>query len=156
LWACVATGTPGAWRKLAGSATAGTFHALNPIRAFDSRLGAYLSLQGIFAPNTSRVIPVRDGHNAAGALLAPNVVPVGASAVAVNVTVTGTTGPNFLVVAPGNAASFTTSTINWTGAGQTVANGGIVRLAGNREVKLFCGNQTGSAHAIIDVTGYFQ
>lgn len=36
-WLCVADGTPGTWRKLGGTNTAGALHAIDPVRAFDSR-----------------------------------------------------------------------------------------------------------------------
>ncbi len=106
-------------------------------------------------PNTNRVVPVKDGRDAAGAVIAPDVVPDGAVAVAINVTVASPTGPNFLSVVPGDAAAFTTSTINWPG-GFDAANGATVKLDATRQLKVFCGDQTGSTHVIIDVTGYYR
>ena len=69
-------------------------------------------------------------------------------------TVTGTTGPNFVSVVPGDAPGYTTSSINWSGPDQSVANGSIVRIDDSRQVKIFGGDQTGSTHVILDVTGY--
>jgi hypothetical protein len=151
LWYCYATNK---WQRLGGPAAAGAFHPINPIRAFDSRIAAYPA-SGLFAPNTSRVISVKDGHDAAGAVTSVDAVPAGATAVAFNVTVTQTTGPNFLSVVPGDAAAFTASTLNWSAAGQSVANGSIVKLDASRQVKVFNGDGTGSTHVLIDVTGYF-
>ena len=94
--------------------------------------------------------------NASGAVLVPDVVPVAAKAIACNLTVTGTTGPNFLALTPGDAASFTASAINWSGPDQSVANGLIVKLDGNRFVKVWCGDQTGSTHVILDVNGFWR
>lgn len=131
------------------------FTPIDPARVYDSRLAAYAPNNGVMAPNTSRVVSVKDGRNAAGTVVAPNIVPDGAAAVAVNVTVSGTTGPNFLSVVPGDAAAFTASTINWPG-GFDAANGAIVKLDASRQLKLFCGDQTGSTHVIIDVTGYYR
>ena len=37
IWACVTAGNPGVWRKVAGTATAGAFHAIDGGRAYDSR-----------------------------------------------------------------------------------------------------------------------
>ena len=42
------------------------------------------------------------------------------------------------------------------GADQSVANGLIVRLDANRFVKVWCGDQTGSTHVILDVNGYWR
>lgn len=141
------------WIKLGGPATAGSFHAVNPFRAYDSRLAAY-SPNGVMGPNTNRVVSVKDAHNASGAVTVADSVPAGATAVAINVTVAGPTGPNFLSVTPGDAASFTASTLNWAG-GYDIANGAIIKLDASRQLKLFCGDQSGSAHVIVDVTGYY-
>jgi hypothetical protein len=151
LWYAVATDS---WRKLAGTGTAGSFHPINPARVYDSRLAAYAPNNGLMAPNTNRVISVKDGRDASGAVIAADVVPAGATAVAINVTVAGPTGPNFLSVVPGDAASFTASTINWPG-GFDAANGTIVKVDTSRQLKAFCGDQSGSTHVIIDVTGYY-
>lgn len=151
LWYAFAAGQ---WRRLAGPSSAGAFHPVDPARAYDSRLGAY-SPSGRLSPSGDRVISVADGHDSAGAVDVAGVVPAGATAVAYNVTVTGTTGPNFLSVVPGDASAYTASTINWSGAGESLANGAIVKLDGSRQVKIFCGDQPGSTHVIIDITGYF-
>ena len=93
--------------------------------------------------------------NGTGAVLTSDVVPVGATAIACNLTVTGTTGPNFLALTPGDAASFTASAINWSGADESLANGLIVKLDANRFVRVWCGDQTGSTHVLLDVSGYW-
>jgi hypothetical protein len=84
-----------------------------------------------------------------------DAVPVAATAIACNLTVSGTTGSNFLALTPGDAASYTTSAINWTGADQSVANGLITKLDANRFVKVWCGDQSGSTHVLLDVNGYW-
>jgi hypothetical protein len=49
--------------KLAGTPTTGSFHAINPQRVYDSRQPGYpTALQGLMAPNTNRVISVADGR----------------------------------------------------------------------------------------------
>lgn len=131
------------------------FTPIEPARVYDSRLAGYAPNDGLMGPNTNRVVPVKDGRDAAGAVIAPDVVPDGAVAVAINVTVASPTGPNFLSVVPGDAAAFTTSTINWPG-GFDAANGATVKLDATRQLKVFCGDQTGSTHVIIDVTGYYR
>jgi hypothetical protein len=151
LWYAAETGV---WRKLAGTGTAGSFHPIDPARVYDSRLAAYAPNDGLMARNTDRVVSVKDGRDGTGAVVAADVVPAGATAVAINVTVAGPTGPNFLSVVPGDAASYTASTINWPG-GFDAANGTIVKLDASRQLKVFCGDQSGSTHVIIDVTGYY-
>ena len=122
--------------------------------ALTTRLAAYAPNNGLMAPNTNRVIPVKDGRDGAGAVVAADVVPAGATAVAINVTVASPTGPNFLSVLPGDAVTYTASTINWPG-GFDAANGATVKLDASRQLKVFCGDQAGSTHVIIDVAGYY-
>jgi hypothetical protein len=149
LWLCVAGGQPGTWQKLGGRFAAGAFHPIDPQRVYDSRFG-----DGAMTPNTSRTVSVADGL-AGGTVFETGIVPAGSSAIAFNVTVSGPTGPNFLSVTPGGSTSYSTSTINFPG-GFDCANGSIVRLGGDRQVTIFCGDQSGSTHVIIDVTGYYR
>ncbi len=51
--------------KLAGTPTAGAFHAIDPQRVYDSRQAAY-TVKGVLAPNTNRVVSVADGRNESG------------------------------------------------------------------------------------------
>jgi hypothetical protein len=136
------------------TADAGRFFPINPVRVYDSR--AALPEPGLLGPNTSRVILVKDSRaNGSGAVLTADAVPVGATAIACNLTITGTDGPNFLALTPGDAASFTASAINWSGADQSLANGLIAKLDANRFVKVWCGDQSGSTHVLLDVNGYW-
>ena len=136
------------------TADAGRFFPINPVRAYDSR--AVLPEPGLLGPNTSRLVLVKDSRaNGTGAVLVSDVVPVGATAIACNLTITGTTGPNFLALTPGDAASFTASAINWSGPEQSLANGLIAKLDANRFVRVWCGDQTGSTHVLLDVNGYW-
>jgi hypothetical protein len=158
LWFCVKSETGGGndavWRRITGSTVAGGFVAIDPVRAYDSRAAGYTT-SGAMASNTNRVISIKDAHDGAGGVTVPNVVPAGASAVTFNITVTGTTGPNFLSVTPGNATSFAASTLNWSTADASVANGGVCKLDANRQLKVFVGDQPGSTHVIVDITGYY-
>lgn len=129
------------------------FFPINTVRVYDSRQPAY-AVNGALTPNSSRVISVKDGRAANGTVNAADVVPVGATAIAFNATVTGATGPNFLSIMPGDAGAFTASTINFP-AGDDRAVGGVVKLDATRQIKIFCGDQTGSTHVIIDVSGYY-
>ena len=89
-----------------------------------------------------------------GLVNAPNVVPVGATAIAFNLTIAATTSQGFLTVAPGTATTIGASSINWVGDGLNIANGLIVQLDSNRQVRVFAGGG-GSTDFLIDVSGYY-
>jgi hypothetical protein len=151
VWLCVVAGTPGTWRRIGGPATAGAFHAIDPVRAHDSRWPGGSRI----ASGDTRLISVADGHNILTGLVdAPNSVPVGSTAVAYNLTVTGTLTSGFLTLAPGTATGITASSINWSGDGQNLANGAIVAVDGSRQVRVFAGGG-GSTDFVIDIAGYF-
>ena len=153
LWFSVEGGTPGRWRKLAGATTAGAFHAINPVRVYDSRAAA--PTPGALTGGSDRIVSVRDARpDATGAVATVGVVPAGASAVAYNITVADTTGAGFLSVNPGDATGFSASSINWSASGQLLANGLVVKLDASRNVRVFAGG-AGSTNFIIDVLGYY-
>lgn len=153
LWFCSAPGDPGVWQKLAGPFTAGAFHAIDPKRVYDSR--SPLPSQGVLAGGSSRVVSVADGRDlVSGAVDSPGLVPEGATAITYNLTVVGTVGAGFISVAPGSAATFGASSINWTTSGTTIANAGVVQLDLDRQIKVFC--QGSATNFIIDVTGYYR
>jgi hypothetical protein len=152
-FACVADGNPATWRKLAGPATAGAFHAVTPTRVYDSRAAA--PSPGLLATGSNRTISVADGRDNNGTVTTPNLVPAGATAVVANVTVTGTTGGfGYLAINPGGNTVEGASTINWFGAGQTLANGVGLTLNGSRQLTVIC-NGGGSTHFLVDISGYF-
>ena len=132
-----------------------TFHPVEPFRAFDSRQAAFTE-SGRLAPNATKVIDITDGYDSSGVLIPAqeNLVPSNATAVTFNITAAGQTGPNFVAVTAGDAASFTASTINYTGGGN-IANASTVTVAADQTIKLWGGGNTGSAHVIIDITGYY-
>ena len=157
LWFAVPA-TPGGtgvrWVKLAGTSTAGAFHSITPSRAYDSRKTAY-PVNGPLAPNTSRVVSLADSHTTEGVLITANVVPVGATAAQVNLTVSSPTNKNFLAVAAGSATSTPTSLLNWDLGVTQIANSITVPLDASRQIKVFCGDQAGSTDFIVDVFGYY-
>jgi hypothetical protein len=126
-----------------------TFVPITPARVYDSRSG-----DGVLSRNSSRLVSVKDARNSGGGVTTPDVVPAGATAITFNLTVTGATGPNFLSVGPGDVTSLATSNINFP-VSDDRANGGVVKLDANRQVKVFNGDQPGSTHFIIDATGYY-
>jgi hypothetical protein len=101
------------------------------------------------------------GNAASGALGAPRTtsvaaggaVPAGATGVAYNLTITGSTGSGFLAVAPA-APPPATSNINWTAPQTTIANG---TLGGVSEAKMtsWAGGRDGTQY-LIDISGYFR
>lgn len=154
IWVCVKSGNPGQWMKLAGAATAGSYHPITPARVFDSRIAAIPS-SGKFRANTNRTIDVRNGYDVeTGKVVARNVVPPGATAITYNLTVTNTDGPGYVFLAPGNATKVTASSINYSAPGTTIANGGTVKLDSQRRLKAFCA--VGGTDVIVDVTGYYR
>jgi len=132
------------------------FHPLTPTRVYDSRWSPAPSgvTTGPLSIPNARVVSVADGRAlGSGAVNAANIVPAGASAITYNLTVVGASAGGFLAIAPGGAAGYAASAINWNSAGQVIANGGVVPMDGSRRVKVFGG--AGSADFIIDVTGYY-
>ncbi|MGZ7008313.1 MAG: twin-arginine translocation signal domain-containing protein [Ilumatobacteraceae bacterium] len=128
-----------------------TFIPIDPKRVYDSRVIAPL---GPLGGNATRVISVANGYTVSTATVdLPDVVPAGAKAIAYNLTITKTVGSGFLAVAPGDATALGASSINWFTSGMTLANGLVVKLDSNRQVKVFCGGG-GSTEFIIDVLGY--
>lgn len=159
-WACVAAGTPGTWIDLAAPLVDTTtlqpqFFPIDPIRCYDSREAAY-AVNGMIAPNQRRVVSVADSHDRAGAVIATDVVPVGATAITYNITVAQPTAINWLSVAPGNVTVVpSSSSINFD-PGRNDANGLTSRLDDDRQIAVFCGDDVGSCHFIIDVNGYYR
>jgi hypothetical protein len=155
LWYCTATGTPGQFRKLAGPATAGSFHPLTPGRVYDSRVSVPGPAGPLGGAGGHRTISVADSRNPAnGAVVSANFVPAGATAVFCNLTIVSQTGSGYLLLNPGGTTTIGASTINWTDPGQVVANGVVATLNANRQITVVSGTG-GSAHFLVDVTGYY-
>jgi hypothetical protein len=155
LWYCVASGTPGTWRKLAGPASAGTFHAIAPARVYDSRAAA--PLKAPLAGGANRLISVADQRNTTtGAIIATDIIPARAEAIAANVTVVNTVGGGYLLANPGGLvdADPKAATVNWWASGQILNNGVILKVNAARQLTVIAGGG-GSTDFVVDVTGYF-
>ena len=87
-------------------------------------------------------------------------IPSTAVAVTFNLTVTETIGSGYLGAFPADALWPGNSTVNWTGSGATVANGGTVALGcldSCGQMSVFMGGTEGaSTNYIIDITGYYK
>jgi serine protease inhibitor ecotin len=130
--------------------TGATYFPLVPTRILDSRTTVG-NLQGKFTTNVPRTFQVTGHGN----------VPVNATAVTGNLTVTGQGAPGFLYIGPVALASPTSSTLNFP-VGDDRANAVTVALGtGNSGSTLgslsitYIAPWTASADAIFDVTGYF-
>ena len=123
-----------------------TLISSNPARVIDTRpLGA--TADGLQQEGGLRVA----GSSTAVPIAGRAGVPANASAVVLNVTVTGTQAPGFLTVYPCGGAVPTASNLNY-GTGATVANLVLTKLGAGGAVCIF--NQS-VTHLIIDVTGFF-
>ena len=119
------------------------YYTLPPCRVFDSRSGSPLASSTEFA--------VQAGGECG--------VPIGAKAVALNLTVVGSTGNGFLAVYPdATGGAPTTSTLNFA-AGGTRANNVVSGLAAGGQGTFVVRPQvaaSGTVNVLVDVNGYFQ
>ncbi|WP_270886577.1 hypothetical protein [Pedococcus sp. 5OH_020] len=128
---------------LSGDATnPGAFHAVEPTRLMDSRVG--LAIPGPFAPFERAAVQI-SGSTA---------VPSGASAAVLNLTVTQPAAPGYVTVYPDGESPPSTSSLNF-GSGQTVPNLVVTGLGANGRIDLFNGSQ-GNVQLIADASGYFK
>jgi hypothetical protein len=82
-------------------------------------------------------------------------IPASATAVAVNLTVTQPSAQGNLRLYPAGAALPNTSSLNYV-SGQTRANNAIVGLGPAGALAIRCSQGAGTAHVVLDVTGYFE
>lgn len=130
---------------------------ITPARVFNSR---FVAFGGKLLAGTHRTINVRDAIDVTtGVVNVVDAIPQGAKAVSFNVTVTQTVGAGFLAIVPGAGTTATSSTLNWSGSGVTIANGGLIALgtgAAERQITLLLAGHAGSsAQVIVDITGYY-
>ena len=125
------------------------FVPINPFRSFDSR----------------RIGPLPGGFVDRFSVLTDEYgiprIPSDAVAVTYNLTVTATTGAGFAAIYPVDIDWPGNSSINWTGPGTTVANGGTVAIGNFQDViggvEVYIGPDLASvsSHYLIDITGYY-
>lgn len=151
-WLCVEAGNPGQWRLLGSRTSAGAYVPLTPARVFDSRV-PQPDGGSILAAGTERVIGVGKSRNTTTGAVLKQLLPLGTRGIAVNVTLTGTSGSGFVALTPGDARDFSASAINWTAPNQTLANG--LTLTADELLQLKAWVRGGNTHLIVDVMGYF-
>lgn len=121
------------------------FYTIEPCRLYDSRLGIVPVLSGV-----ARTV-VAIGGNCG--------IPVGARALAANVTVINPTGAGYATLYPGNYPQPSVSMVNFQ-AGVTRTNNTILPLAtdgaGTLTALLSIGGTNASANLTIDVSGYYM
>lgn len=124
-----------------GSSTGGLV-PIPPARVYDSRLGG-----GKLHANEERVVSL------AAATDGSAVIPAGATAATITLTVTETEGAGGYVAAfPAGTPWAGTSSINWFGPGENLATAAFVALGGDRSITLRGG--ANDCHVVVDVTGY--
>lgn len=131
------------------------FYPITPARAYDSRQA--MPQGGALSNAGQRAVFVGDGRDAAGAVVTTAAVPTGASAVAYNVTVplNPSTSGGHLRVWPAQHDVPNASVLNWAAGGSTRANGSIVGVSDQRQVKIYNGCGEGN-HVVLDVLGYYR
>jgi len=136
-----------------------SFVAITPVRVLDTR--SNLGLTGIFTSPTARDLLVTGSIATADGV--QQVVPAGATAVSLNVTVVGPTANGFLSVRPADATGTpSTSNLNFA-AGQVIPNAVTVKIpttggdTGKIEITYDALGVAGpTTHVLIDIVGYFQ
>lgn len=123
------------------------FHALTPCRIVDTRKPAGPTGGPALQSEVVRSFPIQGNCG----------VPVGAKAVALNVTITQPTNFGHLTLFPSGSAVPLVSTLNWNPGEPALANGAIVPVSTNANdlsLRPFL-LSNGTVHVILDVTGYF-
>jgi hypothetical protein len=138
LWVCVTGGTPGTWRKLAGRATAGAFHALTGVRAYSSR-----TTGGRLGAGQTRTITLPGA-----------AAPAGTTAVSCVLTASATAGAGTLVLFPAHRTRPAITSLSWWAGSQQHSVGLTVAVSVARQVKVFA--SAGSTHLTLDVVGYYR
>lgn len=121
------------------------YYTIPPCRVLDTRGPAGSYGGPALAAGSLRLFPLFDRCG----------VPATALAVAVNLTVTGSTQPGNVRIFPARTSMPSTSTVNYA-VGQTRANNAVVGLNGLGELAIYCAQSSGTTHVVLDVSGYFE
>jgi hypothetical protein len=126
------------WFSTATGGAGVLYHGVSPARIYDSR-GVGQSMLG---PDQSRPLQIRGQGG----------VPVGATVVVGNVTVTNSNIGSFMTIYPTDAARPLASDLNWPIAA-TFPNLVVVRIGADGKVAYY--NALGSTDLVVDVSGWF-
>ena len=126
------------------------FFPVSPVRVCDTRLGE--------PGNQCNGNGTAAGTLGAGATKAVNVetgfgVPVGTTAVVLNVTATTTSAASYLTIWQTGATQPLASSLNWV-AGQTISNRVMTAVGSGGDIDVF--NAHGTTDVVIDLSGYFS
>jgi ELWxxDGT repeat protein len=121
------------------------FHTLDPCRVADTREAI-----GPFGGP-----PLAAGVERIFSLAGRCGIPPTAKSVAINLTVVGSDAPGHLTVYPATGELPIASSLNYS-PGRARSNNAVVPLGFGGTLAVFCEQSSGTAHAIIDVTGYFE
>ena len=136
---------------------AATYHAIAPARVLDTRpsggVVVHIGLTGPFVAGTVRTFGVANVPYVGGG--AGVAVPLGATAVTGNLTITGETGAGLVALGPTMTPTGAVTTINFI-KGDTRANNVTLGLASDGSLQaVFRSTGGASVQLIFDVTGYF-
>ena len=128
---------------------------ITPLRVYDSRFNMTPDTNGPLSGGANRTLSVINARNPfTGVVTGATAVPASATAIAYTLTVVTAGGGGFLAVNPGGNTTVSASSINWSSAGQVLANTGVVKINSSRQVTVIHGGG-GSADFIIDIVGYY-
>ena len=130
------------------SPTTMPMHPLDqPVRIYDSRRAPSAPrTTGPISSGQSRTINVFFDEFGVG----NDLSIIASSGALLNVTIVNTVGSGFLTVRPPSSGPAATSTINWTGPGQVLANMAITKLS-EGSLQVVCGGGSASTDFVIDV-----
>jgi hypothetical protein len=143
LFQCVAAGSPGTWIKVVPLVMLSV-----PVRVYDSRPGTSPAIGPKTALFSGQDRTLDATVNGSG-------VPASASAILVNLTVVNTTASGFLAVFKGGIGWPGTSSINWFGDAQILANGVTTAVANLGMFAVHCGGVNNGTDFLVDVVGYY-
>jgi len=136
------SGDPGSGGGADGSATeTARFVPVTPARLLDTRVGLGAPTGPV--PSDGAIDLAVAGHGG---------VPAGASAVALTLTVTESTGAGYVTAWPAGELRPTASNLNVERPGQTIAGLAVVRLGASGAVSIYVQTAT---HLVADVAGYW-
>ena len=118
------------------------FHALSPVRVFDTRNGTGGVPVAALLPGGSIDVQITG----------VNGVPANATAVVLNVTVDNGSAASFLTVWPTGDPRPLASSLNWTGPAAQ-PNGVIAPIGAGGKVSFY--NDAGTVNVLADVSGYY-